>query len=415
MKRMIRNTAPVFNSLGSNYSWGLVWRSLGQWVHPDKSAPEKLKQQLMAEFSGEAFLTYKGRDAIELALRALDVPNNSVVLTQAFSCLAIEEAVVRAGWQPMYCDLSQDNIVVSPETLQAAWDLAVKSGQRPRALILQHTLGVAAPVKAIAAWCKEHQVTLIEDLASAVGGVDADGVSLGSYGEMVILSFGRDKVWDAVSGGAVIIKSLQLAKVAKKFKLVAVPKTVLWRDLSYPLLTWMIRTWYSVVVGRVLMLVARAIGWMRSPVASAIPAAAALPAPLAALALYQWQQLTADITHRRQLAKLYQEQLPAQLQLLPPQAAAASSQVRYPMVIDHPQQLTAFLKQRGFYLSDRWYRLAVDGGSVGQSKYYQPGSCPRAEWLAQKCFNLPTHRNTSLTQAQKLCQLITNYTTGATT
>src|SRR5258708_9097790 len=96
-----------------------------------------------------AFLFYKGRDAIEFALRVLEIGKEDVVLTQAFTCHAIEEAIVRAGTVPTFVDLAEGEMNPSVQTIQNA--VKEKKIDIPKALIIQHTLGVPANIKEVQA------------------------------------------------------------------------------------------------------------------------------------------------------------------------------------------------------------------------------------------------------------------------
>ena len=103
-------------SLGAHYSTRFVLTSVGLWWQTllglqATQASARLKTKLELLFDGQAALVYKGRDAIELVLRAYGLTDpSSVVLTQAFTCFAIEEAIVRAGATPHYADIGKDQL-----------------------------------------------------------------------------------------------------------------------------------------------------------------------------------------------------------------------------------------------------------------------------------------------------------------
>lgn len=402
---------PVFNSLGSNYSFGFALAALKQLWLPSRSAPGKLQQVLAKEFSGSVVLTYKGRDAIELALRLIGAAEHHVI-TQAFTCHAIEAAIVRAGAEPIYADLAPGQLNPDATTLEAARASAPKA----KAVIIQHTLGVPADISAIAEWCKQQQLVLIEDIASAVGGVDADGVSLGHFGDVTVLSFGRDKVVDAVSGGALVVRNSQLQKKlaassgqAMVAGLRTVPAIQRFKDLLYPTLTRKIRWFHKLLLGKVVFRVARLVGWLSSPIASPLSEPAALPASHAALALRAWRRLQPSIQHRRRISQVYDQMLPGSIKLVTAGHLTRSSLIRYSIQVPEPDQLAKFLSTKGFYLTDRWYRQAVDFGRLKYTTQYQLGSCPEAEQLTKKILNLPTHQAISASKAQELSEYINQY------
>ena len=93
----------IFNSLGSNYDLNFAFKSL--FGKTDSSSQKKLKQLLEQKYRGKAILTYKGREAIELALETLDLPENSFIAINGFTCFAVYKAVDAAGFFAEILDL----------------------------------------------------------------------------------------------------------------------------------------------------------------------------------------------------------------------------------------------------------------------------------------------------------------------
>jgi len=69
-------------------------------------------------------------------------------------------------------------------------------------------------------------------------------------------------------------------------------------------------------------------------------------------------------------------------------------------------KLVKALKKNNIYVSDRWYRKAVDCGSFECKSTYQKASCPNAELLATQVINLPTHREMNLKKVHRICKVI---------
>jgi dTDP-4-amino-4,6-dideoxygalactose transaminase len=371
-----------------------------------RSSLEQLKTKLTKQFAGQVVLTYKGRDAIELALIAHGLTQiNDVILTQAFSCYAIEEAIRRAGATAGYVDVGTNQLNLTVQFLEKARRQYKQAGQNPRAVIIQHSLGHPAEVTKIAAWCKKHQLVLIEDLAQSYGA--AAGRPLGSWADTIILSFGRDKVVDAISGGAVIFHSNkpQLPPLADP------RKTMLLKDLAYPFWTWKIRATYSFGLGKIVHKVLTLLKLMTNPTHSPTQQATALPASLAKLALLQLRNLDQVREHRQQIAALYLKSLantPLRL-LTQPADLDQASLLRFAATTDQPLALLNFLKHHQVHLTDRWYRLPVDCGKLNCPTTYQSGSCPNAEQLASTIINLPTHQKITPKDAEKIINLIKKY------
>jgi perosamine synthetase len=403
---------PIFHSLGSNYSSEFVTASLKNIFFPDSAAKEKLRSSLNQRFQGKSFLFYKGRDAIEFAFRAYGIGANATVLTQAFTCLAIEEAITRAGATPMFVDLEKEQLNPSVVTLEKA----LKKATNVRAVLIQHTLGYPADIQQIQQWCKKNNLLLIEDLAQSLGALDADGNEVGMYADVVICSFGRDKIIDTVAGGASIFKKagfhIESISVDKK-----VPFPIILRDMLYPFFTSIIRNTHQIGVGKILFQVLKRLNLLTSPIESPTRKMAELPAQYAALALFQFKNLEAQLLHRRTIARKYSEELQKMnlpnvtvlFEFTSEKKLGQCVHQRFPIIVKDPGALSKELAKQQIYLSDRWYRKAVDFGSLKKKTEYEAGSCPNAEELAQYIFNLPTHQFISQDDTQKILQAIKKF------
>jgi dTDP-4-amino-4,6-dideoxygalactose transaminase len=423
-------------SLGAHYSSHFVTKSIGLWwqtlvskTSQAGAATDQLKNQLKKQFGGQIVLTYKGRDAIELALKAHGLTNTrDVVLTQAFTCFAIEEAIIRAGATPGYVDIGEGQLNMTVKTLEQAHERINQAGQSAKAVIVQHSLGHPAEIAKIAAWCKTKQLLLIEDLAQSFGAAATDsktnltnqanldkqvsptkpiGQPLGSLADVVILSFGRDKIIDAVSGGGVIFRTPS----KQNFQLSQPAKTMILKDLAYPLLTWLIRTTYNWGLGKLIHKIATAVHLMTNPTQSPTNQVTGLPESLATLALLQLEQIDQAHQHRAQIAQLYLSELSnTPLQFITNQKDLESaSLLRVAGTTNQPLGLLNFLKRHNIHLYDRWYRSPVDCGKLNCPTKYQPSSCSNAEQLANTIINLPTHQKITSRDAKKIIKLIKKY------
>lgn len=185
----------IFNSLGSNYDFNFVLKTLFA-----RGEDSKLKSFLENKYPGKATLLYKGREAIELGLKSLNLPKGSFVAINGFTCFAVYDAIKKAGLNVEYLDIEKGDLNFSPESLQAA----LTKDSKIKAVIIQNTLGFPCDIDNISKICQENKLILIEDLAHSIGTRYENGQEAGTVGDMVILSFSQDKMIDAVSGGALI-------------------------------------------------------------------------------------------------------------------------------------------------------------------------------------------------------------------
>lgn len=389
----------IYNSLGSNYRkkdlsvyLKVLLNALAEKKFP--GAYENLEKKFKQQFGKTSVvLTYKGRHGISLALENLGLRKGDTVFLQAFTCWAVEEAIQMSGLKPVFVDIGENGLNLSLKTIKEAY----KSNPDVKAIILQHTFGFQAESKKISEWSKSKGIFLIEDLAHAYGSLNA-----GVYGDAVALSFGRDKIIDAVSGGACI------SNQTISFSLQDIKKNTIIVDLLYPFVTMSIRGLYPVGFGKILHWLLKKTPLLSSPIANSYPKTSQLPPSHAQLCFDTLRSIDAQISHRKQIATIYQQRVDSRLQLpnLPIDSAAC---LRFPLRVSNRNTLINALKKHGVYLADTWFRQPVEKGKLDVHSQYQSGSCPKAEDLSSKIFNLPTHVNINSEQAIKLSELINKY------
>lgn len=400
---------PVFLSLGSEYQ-PILLREQARLLLSQPTASEVTRQMndvlavFFPELTERAYTLY-GRDAIELGLRAVRIGQGDQVLTQAFSCQAVPRAIERAGAEAVFVDIDEQTMNPTIETLSAA----LKRAPRARAVIIQHTLGLPADTQGIRQWCTEHHLLFIEDLAQAFGGVDATGQHLGYTADMVILSFGKNKILDATSGGACLIRPEQVqdGKHLKQFSTFS-DISLKFSKRLYPFVTAAIRNFYTSGVGKIVFIVARKTGILSSPVIEEKPIVQSCPVLAGAWALVQLTNLQKQLTHRKKIAALYIEGLSRHMLGTASQYARGSC-LRFVMRVANPDALSNYCKQRQLFIFDRWYRHVVDSGSLGYPNSYVKGTCPNAEKLTQLVINLPTHEYVQKKDAAAIVQMLTHF------
>ena len=61
---------------------------------------------------------YRGRVGLYAVLEALGVGSGDEVVTQAFTCVAVPEAILARGAQPVYADVEADGLNVDPGSIR---------------------------------------------------------------------------------------------------------------------------------------------------------------------------------------------------------------------------------------------------------------------------------------------------------
>ena len=387
----------IFNSLGSGYSWLFALRFA--LAGPDRGAQQKLENLLAEKYGGRACLYYRGRAALCEAVRLSRAEH---VATSSFSCYAVEQAISAAGARPVFLDIEAGTFHFGLKQLKAAH----RDNSDLGAVIVQNTFGLAGAIKPLAAYCQEHKLVLIEDLAHCPDNSYSDGPAFGQAAELVVLSFGRDKQIDVVGGGALIIRQPKLAKA------VEVPTTMTgyrYKRLTarfYPFMTTVLRAVYGfqLSAGRLLHEALKGVKLLQAANDEVLFHGSALPAWRSRFVLEQFESLSADADRRRSLFEIYNESIAIDYAV----GGADLSLSRYPLLLSSPlikELMLGRLKRLGFLLEDHWYDTPVYPARLRPSSLYPAGSCPRAEVFSESIVNLPLHRHITPQRARQLGQM----------
>lgn len=397
----------VFNSLGSNYNFRFTVKALLPRLGHHHL---QLRDFLEKKYGGETILFHKGREAIELALRIIqkidNLPQGSGVIINGFTCFALYKAVANAGYTPIYLDIEEGKLDFSPETLKAA----LTANTNIRAVIIQNTLGYPASVEEIVGACKERGVLLIEDLAHSVGTVYTNNQEVGSFGDFIALSFSQDKIVDAVSGGALVIRNAKY-RIRAPYPLADLGLKQQIIERFYPLFTWKIRTTYVIGLGKIIHAVLKKLRLLSEPIGKlGSQKFYDLPTWNCYLARSQFNKLPAMIAYRRHIAHIYASKISKSL--LSPALLNQidyANNLRFPIFSEKRDGLIGYLKERRVFVSDIWYDAPVSPIKYLDQTNYRQGQCPIAERVASRILNLPTHINVSEKEAIQIAKLVNQW------
>jgi perosamine synthetase len=393
----------IFNSLGSNYSGRLVWQSL--LARPSKRSRQQLCEYLAKQYGGTVTLTYKGREALELALKRSGLPATTAVAINGFTCYVVYRAIERAAYQAVFVDLAPGQLNFGLAELRAVHT------QRPelKAVIIQNTLGYPADITDIATYCAKHKLLLIEDLAHSAGVSYSDGRRAGTIGDFVMLSFSQDKPSDIVAGGALIDRRVSsTGDDANDKNMTLVSRWQRLKNRSYPFWTMLIRGGYDWQAGRLLHYALKRLKWLATPMHDNLEGPHAMSDTAAQLLVARLPTLDDEISHRRAIAAIYKQRLPSELQLTEDEKATPSY-LRFPLMVDDPQQLSDYVRHHHIYIGDRWYDAPIVPRRYLERTSYSSGLCPQAEQLSSHIVNLPTHGHVTPEIAERICAKINQW------
>lgn len=343
------------------------------------------------QYSAVAFNS--GRSAEWAILKALGVGQGDEVLLQAFTCVAVPNSVLWLGATPVYVDIQARGFNMDTA------DLERKVTSRSRVVIVQHTFGRPADLATIGQICDRYHLALVEDCAHALGATYR-GQKVGTWGRAAFFSLGMDKVVSSVFGGMATTADSRLAQRLRDIE-TRLPENNIWwtrQQLLHPVITGGLMPGYDAGVGKAGLWLAAKTGLLAKAVYSqekrgirppVFPAK--YPNELAALGWHQLHKLDRFNRHRRAIAAIYTEGA----------VEKGNIYLKYGVVTAKADMVFKKAKERGWILGDLYSQVvapAADPRQVG----YIAGSCPRAEAVAGKVVNLPTHIGLRPYQAQQI-------------
>lgn len=158
-----------------------------------------------------------GTDALQIAMMALGLEPGDEVITPSFTYIATTEVVALLKLTPVFVEVDPKTFCIDPEAIRKAIT------PKTKAIVPVHLYGHAAPMEAIMAIAKEHDLFVIEDNAQAIGCdyTFSDGTvkKTGSIGHIGCTSFYPSKNLGAFGDGGAIFTNDEA--LAHKMKMIA--------------------------------------------------------------------------------------------------------------------------------------------------------------------------------------------------
>jgi dTDP-4-amino-4,6-dideoxygalactose transaminase len=176
----------------------LVTASVRQGPNPERFAGA-VKKFLGRQF---AVPVDRGREAICLALRALNVQATDEVVLPSYICTSVLDAVLYAGATPVFADIDE-KLHVTTRSVEAVLTA------NTRCVIVPHIFGNTAPVDEIEAMLQERGIAMIDDAAQGIG-ARRGGRPVGSFGEFGVVCGGPGKPLAGPAGGLLLMNDPEL-------------------------------------------------------------------------------------------------------------------------------------------------------------------------------------------------------------
>ena len=194
--------------------------------------------------------------ALHLALLAVGVQPGDEVVTVSHSYIATANSIRYCGAIPVFVDIEPHTYNINPTLIEQV------IGERTRAILVVHQMGMPCNLKAILDIARRHQLPVIEDAACAIGSEilwNGEWQKIGKpHGDIACFSFHPRKVISTGDGGMLTTNNPEWDKQFRLWRQhgMSVPDTVRHRAKqvifeSYPMLGYNYRmTDIQAAVGR---------------------------------------------------------------------------------------------------------------------------------------------------------------------
>lgn len=172
-----------------------IWDS--KWITNNGSFHKQLEKEL-AEYLKVPYLSLFTNGTLPLitALQALRITGE--VITTPYSFVATTHSLWWNGIKPVFVDVDPSNCGIDPSKIESAIT------PKTTAIMPVHCYGKPCDTKAIQEIADKYGLKVIYDAAHAFG-VEVDGESILSAGDVSTLSFHATKVYNTIEGGAMVM------------------------------------------------------------------------------------------------------------------------------------------------------------------------------------------------------------------
>lgn len=162
----------------------------------------------------EAVTVSSGTEAVTLAvavLHDLGAKRGDEVILPALSFVATGNAVLHAGFKPVFVDIDPETLNINPNLIENAIT------EHTRAILPVHLMGKPADMDIIREIGDRHELLIIEDAAEAYGAV-YKGRKIGSIGDLAAFSLYVAHIITTGEGGIILTDDEQYAEILRSLR-----------------------------------------------------------------------------------------------------------------------------------------------------------------------------------------------------
>ena len=182
------------------------WITSGPQVHA-------FEQALSAYFGGRPVRAMNsGTATLEVALHLAGVAPGDEVITTPLTWVATANVVLRAGARPVFVDIDPATRNIDLDRIEAAIT------ERTRALMPVNLAGLPVDRDRLYDIAQRHGLRVIEDAAQSMGATWR-ARRIGSFGDLVSISFHANKNMTTAEGGCLVLPSADDAALCERLRL----------------------------------------------------------------------------------------------------------------------------------------------------------------------------------------------------
>ncbi|PKR86277.1 DegT/DnrJ/EryC1/StrS family aminotransferase [Heyndrickxia camelliae] len=152
-----------------------------------------------------AIATSSGTTGLHAAIEALELPENSQIITTPFTFIASSNSILYSGHKPVFADIDPNTCNMSTEHIRKL----VKENNNIKAILVVHLYGLPANMDEIMKVANELNLKVIEDCAQAHG-AEINGKKVGTFGDVGVFSFYPTKNMTTSEGGMIVTKDEEI-------------------------------------------------------------------------------------------------------------------------------------------------------------------------------------------------------------
>lgn len=169
-----------------------------QWISSEGPFVKRFEKDFAAYCDRKyGIAVANGSAALDVAVRALDLPKGSEVIMPTFTIISPAASLVTCGLKPVLVDSKMDTWNIDVDQIES------KITPKTKAILVVHIYGLPVEMDKIVELANKYNLKIIED-AAEMHGQTYKGQKCGSFGDISIFSFYPNKHITTGEGGMIV-------------------------------------------------------------------------------------------------------------------------------------------------------------------------------------------------------------------